>query len=121
MLDADETLEDTLLQSMKQIIESNSKIDMFLVPRINTIIDLDKRPDLVMKYGWQVNQQGWINYPDAQTRLFRNKPEIRWSGKVHERINGHKIYAFLEGMHILHEKDWLRQTSQNDFYSRLQV
>jgi hypothetical protein len=61
-------------------------------------------------------------FPDYQTRLFRNTPEIRWQNKVHERIVGHKQMAPLpdeEEWAIYHVKDIARQRAQNEFYSTL--
>lgn len=119
MLDADETLDDPLKNNIKEIIKLNPTIDLFLVPRINAIIDLDKNPWLVSRYGWNVNDKGYINYPDYQTRLFKNKPEIKWSGKVHERIVGFEQYGLINDMHIIHNKTCERQIKQNSFYDKL--
>jgi hypothetical protein len=41
-----------------------------------------------------INQDGWINWPnDPQLRVYANKPEIKWEGKVHERITGYKTIS----------------------------
>ncbi len=120
MLDADEVIEQKLLDTMKDIIEANSTIDMFLIPRINTITDLNTRPDLIDKYGWHLNANGWINYPDVQSRLFRNDKSIRYMNRVHERLIGFKSYVYLQGYHLLHEKNWERQIKQNNHYSEMQ-
>ena len=34
-------------------------------------------------------------FPDYQTRAYRNHADIKWEGKVHERIVGYKNMAFL--------------------------
>jgi hypothetical protein len=42
----------------------------------------------ILKWGWRVNEKGWVNYPDYQQRIFKNIDRIKWVNKVHERIVG---------------------------------
>ncbi len=66
-----------------------------------------------------VNEQGWVNYPDYQWRIWKNKPEIKWVNKVHERLDGFKTYVALppqEEFSLYHPKDIERQEKQNKFY-----
>ena len=61
-------------------------------------------------------------WPDFQTRIYRNDPEIVWTGKVHERIQGYKSYGTLpeeESFAILHHKHIDRQEAQNAFYDQI--
>jgi hypothetical protein len=61
-------------------------------------------------------------FPDYQTRLFRNTPNIRWQNKVHERIVGFKTSAPFpaeEEWSLYHIKDIERQRAQNNFYTTL--
>ena len=37
-------------------------------------------------YGYRLDENGWVNFPDWQGRIFRNRPNIRWEKKVHEQI-----------------------------------
>lgn len=65
-----------------------------------------------------------VNYPDFQVRLYRNRPDIRWEGKVHEKLTTTKIAAMnhelSQGCYLLHDK-WIdRQERQNAFYDTLQ-
>jgi glycosyltransferase involved in cell wall biosynthesis len=119
MLDADERLEQNLLDIIGDLVEFNKLIDLFIFPRINTIVDLDNHPELITMYGWNIDNKKRINYPDLQGRLFKNKKDIYWVNKVHEKLTGYKSYSVVEGYHIIHEKDYLRQTKQNLFYSTL--
>ena len=60
--------------------------------------------------------------PDYQTRVYRNHVDIKWEGKVHERIVGYKNMAPLpaeEEWSIYHIKNIERQREQNEFYSTL--
>jgi glycosyltransferase involved in cell wall biosynthesis len=119
-LDADEDLEPTLIQNLHTILEENPEIDMFWLPRINIVNGVT--PDDIQKWGWNISEQGWVNYPDVQGRLFRNKQSIFWAGKVHEKIQGYESYSIFppeELYSIKHIKDIDRQRKQNDFYEQL--
>jgi glycosyltransferase involved in cell wall biosynthesis len=119
-LDADEDLESTLIQNLHTILEENPEIDMFWLPRINIVNGVT--PDDIQKWGWNISEQGWINYPDVQGRLYRNKQSIFWAGKVHEKIQGYESYSIFppeELYSIKHIKDIDRQRKQNDFYEQL--
>jgi hypothetical protein len=102
------------------IVGHNPDIDLFFVPRVNVVTGLTDED--VQRWGWQVNEYGWVMFPDHQTRLFRNTPDIRWQNKVHERITGYKTSAPFpdeEEWAIYHVKDISRQRAQNEFYSTL--
>jgi hypothetical protein len=61
-----------------------------------------------------------VNYPDYQTRICTNKPEIRWINKVHERLSGWKTIAEMPyGLDLIHPKTIERQEKQNNFYNTL--
>jgi glycosyltransferase involved in cell wall biosynthesis len=119
-LDADEDLEPQLIQNLHTILEENPQIDMFWLPRINIVNGVT--PDDIQKWGWNISEQGWVNYPDVQGRLYRNKQNIFWAGKVHEKIQGYESYSIFppeELYSIKHIKDIDRQRKQNDFYEQL--
>jgi hypothetical protein len=120
-IDADENLHENLLITLKEILLNNLNVDMFLVPRINVVPGLTQQH--IQKWGWQVNDKGYINYPDLQTRIVVNKPEIVWENKVHERLVGHNTHAALpfetEDYCLLHVKSIKRQEDQNNFYNTL--
>jgi glycosyltransferase involved in cell wall biosynthesis len=119
-IDADETLHYNLLELVGKIIKMNPKVDLFLIPRVNIVNGLTD--DDIQRWGWKVNEKGWVVFPDYQTRLYRNSPDIKWEGKVHERITGYKQMATLpaeEEWALYHVKDIERQRKQNDFYSTI--
>jgi glycosyltransferase involved in cell wall biosynthesis len=118
-IDADETLHPSLLENLHDIVGSND-IDLYLVPRINIVNGLTD--DDIKRWGWRVNEKGHVMFPDYQTRLYRNTNDIKWNGKVHERIGGFKTYAHLpdeEEYCMIHIKDIDRQRKQNDFYQTI--
>jgi len=74
----------------------------------------------VIKWGWRVDENGRVNYPDSQSRIVKNIPPIKWVNKVHERLVGARTEIELpEGYDLLHHKTIERQERQNLFYSNL--
>jgi hypothetical protein len=117
-IDADEYLSEELLLSLPEILELNPGIDLFAIPRINTVEGLTQ--EHIQKWRWNVNKNGWVNYPDYQTRILKNIPEIRWINKVHERLVGAKNGSHLpEGYDLIHPKTIERQEKQNNYYNTL--
>ena len=91
-MDADELPHKYLIQNIKSILASNTTIDLYYVPRVNTVEGLTQ--DHIDKWKWNVNEKGWINFPDWQGRIWRNRPNIRWEKPVHEMLVGFKEYVF---------------------------
>ena len=119
-LDADELPHKHLVKNIKPILESNPTIDLYWVPRVNTVEGITQ--EHINKWGWQVNEQGWVNFPDYQGRIWRNRPNIMWKNKVHEVLTGYKEYSFLpaeEEYCFYHPKDIGRQEKQNEFYDTI--
>jgi len=120
-IDADETLNPNLLKYIHDIVDNNMHVDLFYIPRVNVVTGITE--DDIQRYGWTQNALGWIQWPDYQTRLYKNSPDIKWEGAVHERIVGFKTTAPLpaeEEWALYHLKHIERQRLQNDFYSTLQ-
>jgi glycosyltransferase involved in cell wall biosynthesis len=118
-IDADEIPNEFLIENLHNIIESND-FDVCMVPRVNTVEGLTDAH--VQKWGWRVNEHGWVNWPDYQMRLYRNDPAIKWEGKVHEKITGFKTWTkFPEAleMSLFHPKQIERQEKQNKFYETI--
>ena len=75
-IDADEYPHEILLEQLPQILEIND-VDLVWIPRVNTVDGFTQ--DDVQRWGWRVNEKGWVNYPDYQARVFRNREDIRWT------------------------------------------
>ena len=119
-IDADEMPDWYLIQYLPVILEANPDNDVYLVPRVNTVEGLTQ--EHIAKWGWKVDDKGWVNYPDYQWRIWKNKPEIRWKNKVHEVLDGYKTYAplpALEELSLYHPKQIDRQEKQNEYYNTL--
>jgi glycosyltransferase involved in cell wall biosynthesis len=119
-IDADEYPHPFLLESLPQILEYNYNVDVFLTPRINTVEGLTEQH--IKQWGWNVNDKGWVNFPDYQWRIWKNSSKIKWINKVHERLDGFNEYSMFpqsEEYCLFHPKDIKRQEKQNQFYSTL--
>jgi glycosyltransferase involved in cell wall biosynthesis len=121
LVDADEYLTDTLILNLGEVLDLNPQVDIYLVPRINTVDGLTQ--EHINKWRWSVNDKGWVNYPDLQTRICKNTPEYTWVGKVHERLAGPQGFTTYmplpEGFELIHPKDIKRQEKQNKFYEQI--
>ena len=118
-IDADEYPHEILLEQLPQILEIND-VDLVWIPRVNTVDGFTQ--DDVQRWGWRVTENGWVNYPDYQARVFRNREDIRWTRKVHEYIDGCKTYSHLpphEELSLYHPKTIEKQIKQNELYSNI--
>ena len=118
-IDADEIPHINLIENLPGMLSTND-IDMVRVPRVNTVEGLTQ--EHIQKWGWNVNEKGWVNWADWQMRIYRNAPHIRWVNKVHEVLEGFKIHGMLpveEEWALYHPKTIDRQESQNNYYDTL--
>lgn len=119
-IDADEYLTENFIQNLHLILQDNPTTDVFLLPRINTVEGLT--PEHIQKWRWNVNEKGWVNFPDLQPRILQNSPKINWGNKVHEVLMGHSTWATLpleEDYCLYHPKQIERQERQNNLYDLL--
>ena len=119
-IDADEYLKEEFIQHLPELLQDNPTIDLFLLPRINTVEGLTQQH--IDTWRWRVDENGWVNFPDYQTRILQNSPKINWVNKVHEVLTGHNIYAMFpaeEFYCLIHPKTIDRQEKQNTLYSVL--
>jgi len=119
-IDADEYPDDYLMSMIESVITMNDKVDVFWVPRINKVTGLT--PEHVVKWRWNVDNDGRVNFPDYQCRIFKNVKRIKWKNKVHEQLIGHKTQSQLptnDEFCLIHIKDIERQEKQNEFYNKL--
>jgi glycosyltransferase involved in cell wall biosynthesis len=119
-IDADEYPHPHLIANLADILQHNQTIDVFLVPRINTVSGLTE--EHIQKWGWNVDAEGRVNFPDYQWRIWKNKSSIKWINKVHERLDGFTEYSPLPASSeycLFHPKDIERQEKQNQFYNTI--
>jgi hypothetical protein len=118
-IDADEYPHQWLIENIPTVMESNPEVDVLLVPRINTVEGLTQ--EHIQQWRWHVEQDR-INFPDYQWRIWRNKKDIKWINKVHERLDGFQSYTNLPSVDeccLYHPKTIERQEKQNAYYSTL--
>jgi hypothetical protein len=119
-IDADEIPHKFLIDALPELLENNNDLEVFLVPRVNTVEGLTL--DHIQKWRWEVDSKKRVNWPDYQWRIWKNKPEIKWINRVHERLDGFKTYTSLpddESYSLFHPKTIERQEKQNEFYNKL--
>ncbi len=118
-IDADEMITHYMLDFIPEVLQQND-VDVLMVPRINTVEGL--KPEHIHKWRWNVNDKGWINFPDYQWRVYKNTDTIQWKNKVHEVLEGHKTISNLppsEEWCLIHDKSIDRQVKQNEYYEKL--
>jgi len=115
-IDSDEMISRWFIKNVHDILDENP-IDLIYLPRINTVDGLTEQH--VQQWGWSVNEEGWVNFPDWQGRIFKNRPNIKWEKPVHEMIIGFQTYAHLpteKPFCMLHYKKIEKQEQQNKKY-----
>ena len=118
-IDADELPHAILMENIHDILELND-IDVIVVPRVNTVEGLTN--EHIQKWGWSVNENGWVNWPDYQWRIYKNSSDIQWVNKVHEKLDGYTTISNLPNdgtMALFHPKTIERQEKQNEYYNTL--
>lgn len=119
-IDADEMLPQTLIEKLPGYLEFKSKYDCLSVSRINTVEGITE--DHLKKWNWEMNADGYINFPDWQPRIINLKTgyPIKWKNKVHEVLFGFKKMGRVKGksyeMSLIHAKQIKKQEQQVDFY-----
>jgi len=118
-IDADEMLSLYVLNNLPILLQYNN-IDVLKVPRINTVKGVT--PEHISKWQWNVNESGWINFPDYQWRIYKNDGKIKWINKVHEVLTDYKTMSYLpieKPWCLTHDKTIEKQEKQNKYYNTL--
>ena len=116
-IDADEIPHRRFIRNLKAVLEANPTVDLYYIPRVNTVEGITQ--EHIQKWGWRLNDSGWINWPDWQSRAWKNRPNIIWERPVHEMLVGFKEYTYFpadEEFAFYHPKDIKKQEQQNILY-----
>jgi glycosyltransferase involved in cell wall biosynthesis len=119
-IDADEYPDPDLVATLPWILQENPDTEVYWVPRINIVNGI--RSEHLQQWGWRIDADNRINFPDYQCRILKNVDRIKWMNKVHEIIIGQTTEAKLptNDMYCLqHPKTIDRQEEQNSFYNTL--
>jgi hypothetical protein len=115
VIDADEMPQEALLVNIKSFGG-----DIMYIPRINIC------PGYTAKWldthKFNLNEAGWINFPDYQGRYYKNNGKIKWENDVHERLTGSDNIAKVDAkplVSLLHIKTVERQDKQGEYYDSL--
>lgn len=84
-IDADEMPREYLIKNVKDIL-TQSGAEILCVPRIN--IDPGYTEEFLKKCKYNVNDLGWINWPDYQMRIFKKCEHITWTNEMHPKLTG---------------------------------
>jgi len=118
-VDADELIASEMIELLPKILESNPEVDLYYVPRINTVSGITQ--EHIQKWGWRYENER-VNWPDYQTRIYRNSPEVKWRNAVHEVIEGYKQFTVLpavDELALIHHKSIEKQEKQKNFYNTI--
>lgn len=118
-IDADEVPSEHLVRWLPQVLEDNP-VDVIFVPRVNTVEGLTQ--EHIQKWKWNVNEKGWVNFPDYQMRIYKNREGIEWTKPVHESVIGWETFSNFpaqEEWSLYHPKEIKRQEKQNQFYETI--
>ena len=115
-IDADEIPQEKLMSAVYDIA-LKGEASVVYVPRINICPGYTER--FLKRWNFNVNEAGWINWPDYQGRLY--KKGLFWTGKVHEKIQGTNTEGLqaVPDMALWHIKSVTRQNRQNTLYDIL--
>jgi len=114
-IDADEMPQEGLIRNIKTFDG-----DIMYIPRIN--ICPGYTAEWITDYKFNLNEMGWINYPDYQGRYYKNNEQIKWSSDLHERLTGSDQVARLDPNPLValwHIKTVERQDKQRAYYESL--
>ena len=118
-IDADEIPHEVLVEYLPQLLQSN-QVDVIFVPRVNTVEGITE--EHIQKWKWKVNEEGWVNWPDYQLRIYKRTDDVEWRNKVHETITGYDTFSNFpaqEEWSLYHPKQIDRQEKQNQFYETI--
>ena len=128
-VDADEMPQEMLIKSIKNIIEQ-SGAEIITIPRIN--IHPGATREFIEQSKFNVNEVGFINWPDYQTRIYKKCDHITWTDELHTKLTGTDKIVGLQAdpkLALWHIKSIEKQESRwtdgefntvkNDLYDRL--
>ncbi len=91
ILDPDEMPQEGLIKALKEMDVTD--LDLIVVPRLN--ITLGATQKWCEEHQFKVNENGWINWPNYQTRVAKNSPDIKFENALHETLTGFKKCAVI--------------------------
>jgi hypothetical protein len=94
LIDADEMPQEMLIKNIKKVIDEE-KSEIIWVPRIN--IHPGATQEFLDYCGqFKMNEVGWINWPDYQSRIYKKCEHVKWSNQMHIKLEGSDKVTFLK-------------------------
>lgn len=84
-VDADEMPQESLIKNIKKIIEE-TKAEIIAIPRVNIHPDITEKD--AEDFGFTINENGFINWPDYQMRIYKKCDYIYWTKELHTKLTG---------------------------------
>ena len=88
-IDADEMPQEILIKELKKVL-SEHDVDILYVPRINIMPGTPQ--EFLTKNNFNINEMGWINWPDYQGRILKKM----YSGQMNYTQNQYTKVSWLE-------------------------
>lgn len=118
-VDADEYPTAGMLENIDAILDANDSNEVIWVPRCNYFEGVTD--DDIKMWGWRFHD-GMINFPDYQSRLYKNQSHIRYLRRLHEKVEGFKSFSFIppqKDFALVHKKTIEKQRQTNLNYNKL--
>ena len=116
-IDADEIPQEVLIKTIQKMVNA-AEYELIFIPRINICPGYTQT--FLVKQNFSCNENGWINWPDYQGRVYKNG--LQWEGVVHEKIVGSSKITGLTAspnLALWHIKSVEKQEQQNALYDTL--
>jgi hypothetical protein len=84
-IDADEMPQELLIKNIKNVIEKNDA-EILTIPRINIHPGITQ--EFIDRYNLKINELGWVNWPDYQSRIYKKCDHIKSTQELHTKIRG---------------------------------
>jgi hypothetical protein len=120
-IDADEIPTDFLLTNLKDVLSGNPEVDLFWVPRVNDFKGVTEKDAII--WHWTLSEYDGkkiVNFPDYQSRIFKNIISLKWERKLHERVVGAKVFTNIPAdpeWSLIHTKTIEKQRATNIRYN----
>lgn len=111
-IDADEIPEEFLIRNVKKIIQ-DTNAEILFIPRMNIHPGITE--EFAKECKFNVNNVGWINWPDYQGRIYKNCEHITWTDELHTKLTGSDKVIRLQPevrLGMWHIKSMEKQTSR---------
>tara|TARA_B110000305_G_C19444495_1_gene643948 strand:+ start:2298 stop:2906 length:609 start_codon:yes stop_codon:yes gene_type:complete len=84
-IDADEMPQELLIKNIKNVIEKNDA-EILTIPRMNIHPGITQ--EFIDRYNLKINELGWVNWPDYQSRIYKKCDHIKSTQELHTKIRG---------------------------------